>query len=267
MGQLFEIAFSEGLGGALREAARLEGTSLGELCCLPLGLGYGPLEEDVFGQKRLETLEALYSAHPEGKAAAREQLKGAKASWRRLLEGLEPGDALRCWVSDNPDEACGLCWLLSRLPGNLRIHLQVLPPYMQQGDYLVQHRCWEELEPAFLAKRQLPPPSPRLLLAAAGGLWQRFCRENAPLRGFVGSRLCSLPLDYYDHFLLRRALELGSSFSQAQLVGLSLGKDQLPVQEGWLNLRVQALLEQGYLHVLKAAPDPYHRLLERGKRL
>lgn len=266
MEQLFEMAFTEGLGGALQEAAR-EGAPMGELCCLPLSLGYGPLEEDVFGPKRLETLEGLYAAHPEGKDAAREQLNGAQASWKRLLERLEPGDSLRCWVSDNPDEACGLCWLLSQLPRDLQIHLQVLPPYLQQGDYLVQYRSWEELEPAFLAEQQLPPPVPRLFPMSAGGLWQRLCQENAPLRGFVGSRLCSLPLDYYDHFLLRRALELGSSFSQAQLVGLSLGKDQLPVQEGWLNLRVQALLEQGYLHVLKAAPDPYHRLLERGKRL
>ena len=78
-------------------------------------------------------------------------------------------------------------------------------------------------------------------------------------------RLRSLPEDAYD-FSIRRALaEAPREFREGRLIGDILGRCALGVSDGWLAMRIEAMVQSGELAVVREAEAdrPYSRVLRR----
>ena len=78
-------------------------------------------------------------------------------------------------------------------------------------------------------------------------------------------RLRSLPEDAYD-FSIRRALaEVPREFREGRLISDILGKYALGVSDGWLAMRIEAMVQSGELAVVREAEAdrPYSRVLRR----
>ena len=78
-------------------------------------------------------------------------------------------------------------------------------------------------------------------------------------------RLRSLPEDAYD-FSIRRALaEAPREFREGRLIGDILGRCALGISDGWLAMRIEAMVQSGELAVAREAEAdrPYSRVLRR----
>ena len=147
---------------------------------------------------------------------------------------------MRVWHSRQPDEACGLRWLLSALApwreARGDVLLVELPAYCEDAEdaCLRSFRDWGEVNIEYwgrFAKRQRAV-SPRLCAALADE-WRAVEAENAPLRALVGGRLRSLPEDAYDLSIRRALAEAPREFREGRLIGDILGRYALGVGDGW----------------------------------
>ena len=78
-------------------------------------------------------------------------------------------------------------------------------------------------------------------------------------------RLRSLPEDAYDVSIRRALAEVPREFREGRLLGDLLGKYALGVSDGWLAMRIEAMVQSGELAVVREAEAdrPYSRVLRR----
>ena len=94
---------------------------------LEAGWSMGDIAENQFSQGRRRLLERLLAASFGVSAAERERvieesLEELQANLQTVLTRSAGGEELRIWYSDNPDDACGLCWLLAKLHELVPLH-------------------------------------------------------------------------------------------------------------------------------------------------
>ena len=270
---MLNVVFDESAWGSMMQA-RAGHAGKGrdwDVCGITLALSVGPCG-DPFGSPRKETLSQLFGSFPEGEEAAETLLRRNQESLRQILDRAAAGEDLRLWSSHQPDERCGACWLmgeLAALPRRGKVFLVELPAWVRAGkETLVQYVSWGEVEPeeweAFLPLAQ---EAPDLLLRAMQQTWRRLEEENAPLRAVVNGRLCSVPADFYDHFLWRELRARPEEFHQAQVIGTVLGRNQLGISDGWLALRMEEMIQKNILVPMTQPPEDgprYHRVLRKG---
>ena len=237
---------------------------------LEAGWSMGDIAESQFPQGRRRLLERLLAASFGGSAAERERvieesLEELQANLQTVLTRSANGEELRIWYSDNPDDACGLCWLLAKLhelEQHGPVQLIKLPVWEYgEGETMMAYTGWGEIGPGewgrYLPLAQTAKPA---LLQACAGRWKELQRENAPLRVCLNGGLQSMPENFYDSFLLRELERLPEEFLEASLVGNVLGRYQLGVGDGWLALRIEAFCREGLLEVAQDGPGIRRRL-------
>ena len=64
--------------------------------------------------------------------------------------------------------------------------------------------------------------------------WKQLQQENAPLRIYLNGKLQSASENIYDSFILREVDEQADEFSEANLIGNVLGKNQLGIGDAWI---------------------------------
>ena len=105
-------------------------------------------------------------------------------------------------------------------------------------------------------------------------MWDELRQENGILRAVVNGRPVTVPEDFYD-YLLEEALEKfreelctegkPEEFGEGRLIGEVLGRSQLGMWDSWLAVRVEKMMENGLLEVVREAEDGrvYGRILRR----
>ena len=78
-------------------------------------------------------------------------------------------------------------------------------------------------------------------------------------------RLRSLPEDAYDVSIRRALAEAPRDFREGRLIGDILGRYALGVSDGWLAMRIEAMVQSGEMAVAREteADRPYSRVLRR----
>ena len=78
-------------------------------------------------------------------------------------------------------------------------------------------------------------------------------------------RLRSLPEDVYDFYIRQARAKSPQEFREGQLIGEILGRYALDVSDGWLAVRIEAMVQSGELAVAREAEAdrPYSRVLRR----
>lgn len=250
------------------EAVPLEGNSR-DILPFSLALDVGPIDEDGIGPLREETLARLYDLYLQGQQAAHEMLTTARSHLAQVLDRASR-EPLRFWVSHNPAELCGLCWLLDALRpvGWETLQMQVvwLSPTAPVsaltgpgGSGSVQPHQWGRLA-------QLTQPLSAQEAQTLADHWLRLKQENAPLRAVLNGMLVSAPETFYDPYLQQVLDEQEDTFSEATLIGLTLGRFPLGFGDAWLDLRVEQWIADGKLEAitLPTSDAPrYHRQLRK----
>lgn len=263
-------AFAQENRGA--KAAALAG-SRADICSFPLYLGFGAIDEAGIGPLREQAITALMGAYPaEGAQAAAAFLQTARSSLEKLLSRAKQGETLRIWASDQPDDACGLCWLMEQLMDarleKLDAALVLLPGFCEKpGGTAVLHSGWGELSAQEWSQvAGLSQKIPAALGQAMAACWQELRAQNAPLRAVISGRLVSAPAAFYDSLILRELEAEPQEFLEARLIGRLLGKYPLGLGDAFFALRLEQFIQDGILQEV-SSPAPgepsYHRTLRR----
>ena len=256
------------------ERARPLGGQRADVFCFGLALSVGNVAPEAFWEHRRAALSDLWGRWDEEcrRETLERALQTARAALKTVRERFGAGEPMRIWHSAQPDEACGLRWLLSALAPQRKARGDVLlvglPAYMEDAEEgcMRSFRDWGEVSIerwGHFAERQ-HAISPRLCAALADE-WRAVEVENAPLRALVGGRLRSLPEDVYD-FSIRRALaKAPREFREGRLIGDILDRYALGVGDGWLAMRIETMVHAGELAVVQQAEAdrPYSRVLRR----
>lgn len=243
---------------------------------LPLALSVGNITEAGIGKEREAALSLLMGIFP-GLASqvVNELLSSARERHAQLLKQAQNGEPIRVWGSHEPNEACGLYWLMEQLRPigleKLEVTLVELPAWERRSDgCIVQHTGWGEVEPYRLGEMALLGKKlPANYLYSLANHWRELQQENAVLRAVLNGKLVSAPESLYDAFILRELAKQEDEFMEARLVGQVLGKYQLGISDAWIALRIEQFIQDGRLiPVTTPAPDDpvYHRILRKAKR-
>ena len=251
----------------LENAVPMEGTAR-DVVYFPLNLSMGDISEP-FSDSRAEELQAMVLiGGPDFSKIGQELMGAARNSLDRVLSAEGP---VRIWYSRNPDEFCGFCHILTVLPEDADIRVVELPEYEVMETELRTYTGWGEIDPMDLGRFQrLERPLTDTERRYYRNLWRELRAENGTLRAVVNGRLCTVPEDFYDHFLLRELENQPRRFHEGRLIGEILSKYPLGLGDSLIALRIEEFISRG---MLTPATEPeenrpiYHRYLEKGAGL
>ena len=232
-----------------------------DLYCISLAWSVGEISESMIGSQRREVMEKLFSVWSEDQMAQiiDRKLQDAQTALTAVLRRYSAGEDVRVWYSHNPDEMCGMYWLLTQLrPLKQRgsIYLVKLPEWEYTGENTVSMRNgWGEIGPGewgrYLPLQQEAQPA---FLSLCATKWNQLEEENAPLRVFLNGQLQSASEDIYDSFIAREILAQPEVFNEAFVIGNVLGKYQLGIGDAWVAMRIDKMIAEGKLEIVERAP-------------
>ena len=245
-----------------------------DVYCIDVAWSMGDISDDEIGNNRKSVLEQAFFVWPnreDNEQYILETLRSAKTALHEILDRASRGEPVRIWYSHNPDEICGFYWLLAqlkKLPAIGSIYAVKLPEWEYSTDNtLCTHIGWGEISPEEWGKylplqREVKPA----LLNACAMRWKQLQQENAPLRIYLNGKLQSASENIYDSFILREVDEQADEFSEANLIGNVLGKNQLGIGDAWIALRMEKFIKEGMFTIVTtpSADDLiYHRTLRK----
>lgn len=243
------------------ESAIPLGSKQGDIYCFDMALSVGEIKETEIGPQRCAVLEKLNSVFPMEDLTQKLEKKLLKTQddLASVLQRCASGEAIRIWYSHNPDEMCGMYWLMSKLrPLNPRgtVYLVRLPEWeCKEKNTICMHNGWGEMGPGEWGRYQkLQQEAQPAVFSLCAAKWNQLRRENAPLRIFLNGQLQSAPEAVYDSFILREIDNQPETFMEAMVIGNVLGKYQLGIGDAWVALRIEKMIAEGKLVIVEHAP-------------
>lgn len=249
------------------------GSERNDIYYFDLALSVGEITETEPGEQRRAALKELASVWPREdlEQELEEELQNARQDLASVLARCAEGEDVRVWYSHNPDEMCGMHWLMAQLhPLKQRgtVYLIQIPAWNDQEDTTVRtYQGCGELGPGewgkYLSLQREGKPA---LVEACAQRWRELQKENAPLRIYLNGRLQSAPEEVYDSYILRELKAQEREFVEARAIGMILGKYQLGIGDGWIAQRIEQFVKEGLFEVLTPAdPDgpTYRRTLRK----
>ena len=248
----------------------------GDVIGLPLALSVGEIDEAEIGPKREAALTQLASIDPLfDRDLITKDLNAARTRLDTLIRRVAEGEEMRIWVGRNPDDICGLHWLMGQLTPigweHLAVTLVKLPDFEQRPDgTLVRYRGWGEVESSAFGRMSTAGEQlPTLYLRSLAEHWQSLMAENTPLRAVLNGQLVGVPASFYDPLILRELETQKDAFWEGRFIGHFLGKYDLGISDAWVALRLARWIEEGRFEVL-TTPGPgdllYHRMIRQRNR-
>lgn len=248
-----------------------------DVYCFSLAFSMGDISEQLPGQKRQEALERLYSIYPGNDLhqMVQEQIRSTRENLQSLCRRAAAGEAIRIWYSDQPEEQCGLCWLMDCLENAQALKGPVyavkLPEYECRDDGVVQQKNnFGEVSPGEWGKYlPLEKQLPRVQCLCYAFRWRELKKENAPLRAVLNGKLVSVPETIYDSFICREIEAAQEEFFEAEIIGSVLGKYALGIGDSWVALRIEQMISEGKLEAVTTPAEGrpiYHRILRKCRK-
>lgn len=269
---------------AIREAeekARLSwdratpmGGNTADIYAFNMALSLGDISEDPPGIKRKQTLENLFGFYTDEERCqvAHEMLKRASENLKTVRKRAIAGEALRIWYSNQPDEMCGLYWLMGQL-NQWKVHdgqvfIIKLPEWEadEKGTIVRKRSCGEVPAEEWHRYLALQKSVLQVYIQSCAQHWQELQGENAPLRAVLNGQLVSTSEKLYDDFILREIAAEGEEFQEAMIIGRVLRKYQLGIGASWVAFRIEEMIRAGKLKAVSTVAEDmpaYHRLLKK----
>lgn len=236
-----------------------------------LDIGY--IDNDITSDYRTDLPEELYMFHQFDNDGDIEFLVEDNDSeyfgqvnlkeWARFIRCVDDGMDVRIWVSHTAESMCGLLHLCSYLVDKPNKVFVVDPPRFIPGwTRLGFLNGWEQCHPEDLARYiSNTQELNREEIHIFSERWNVLKKENAPLRALISGNVVSVEEDFYD-FILRKNIPDGE-FRQSDIIR-DFYEDDVSVGTYWLDRRVEHMIEEGELHIVKDSKDQYKRILKRG---
>lgn len=245
------------------EAVPLGGNA-GDVFEFGLGLGFGDISRENFWENRKQALRKLL-CWPGAQEHVCSLIDSAREKLEVLLERAK-SEPVRIWYSSNPDEICGMHWVMAQLGGACTdVRLVRLPDWETRGEILLSHSGWGEIGPGdwhrYLKYEESAAPVFRRACVAR---WRELEEENTPLRAELSGRLAGFPEDIYDHFIRQELAAQPEEFHQARFIGDVIAKHHLG--DGFIALRMEKMIENGELVPATEAGEGnpvYRRILRK----
>lgn len=247
------------------------GGNPGDVCCLDLALSIGEITEDEIGIQRQHVFEQIFSVCPMDIQWLEKKLRKVKEALAAVCARSAAGEAIRIWYSHNPDDLCGLYWLMAKINQFEKcgpVYLVKLPEWVVTANHtVIRYNGWGEVRPGECGRyAALQQQAPKALISGYAMQWRQLQGENAPIRVVLNGQLVSAPENIYDEFILRELVVREDEFSEAHLIADVMGKYQLGIGDTWLAFRIEKMLQSGILKVVTEAPEDgpvYRRMLRK----
>ena len=251
-------------------AVPLEGTAR-DVAYFPLNLSIGDISAPMsdgraeFMQSQVQMIGSRFSG------LGAEMMDAARESLQKVLSAAEAGLPIRIWTSQNPDELCGICHILTLLPENADIRVIELPLYEVREDALRTYTGWGGIDPMELGRFQrLERTLTDMERRHFAALWRALEAENGPLRAVVNGQLCTVGADFYDGFLLRALEDQPQEFHEGRYIASVLDKYPLGLGDWLISWRVEEFISRGMLTPITEPEEDraiYHRWLRKEEAL
>lgn len=265
---MIEVVFSQSAYGARKVGLSKQHDFNSVILVFELALDIGSIDGDVFGPQRRQVLEKLCTASGVPADEAEKRVEYAKAYWKFLEKRADQETPIRIWVSEQPNEACGLVWLLSKLDeidytGEITVVPMPAWEYTEEGD-VERKNGWGETEEwgSYVTYRQSINKAFR---AGCVEKWRALQQENAPLRGMLNGRLTGLSVSTYDYAIEQAIARQPEEFKQTDVI-LDVLKQYLGIGDGFIAMRMEEMIRAGKLAAVTEAPEgepAYRRMLRK----
>ena len=258
------IVFGDSLNGTLMGAGgkyeALKHSRIVDLYYMNLDVGYIDQPEDSDYRK----IASWRLAHMYTNESDEELLEWSEKNGENLNSVLEEGLPLRIWYSEEPRELCGfyyLCSLLKYYPNDVfAVRIPERICYEDKGTYRLTN-----------STGNLDPDNAGVIVESAVKLsheelglyadeWERLKRENSILRTVISGKIVSVEEDFYDKLIL------GQFPAESLLEEQAFDKVARAypfIQQGWITLRIQKMIDDGKILVMKDNRIPARRLICR----
>ena len=213
-----------------------------DVYCFDMALSVGDISDNGIGEQRKNVLKKMLSVWfvEDLDYQVEEKIQKIKTTLSSVIERYVAGEEVRIWYSYNPDELCGMYWLMKQLrPLNCQttIYLVKLPAWEYGKENTMTSKiAWGEVSPGEWGKYiTLQEKAKPVFLSACAMKWNQLQNENAPLRAMLNGKLQSVSEDIYDSFILREIAEQPEQFKMAIVIGNVLGKYQLGISDVWIS--------------------------------
>ena len=244
-----------------------------DVYCFDIALSVGDISDDGMGEQRRKVLRWMLSVGyiKDIEHQVDEKMQNTAKALASVMERYGAGEEVRIWYSDQPDELCGMYWLMAQLHAlkcKTTIYLVKLPNWEYgKENAVISRNGWGEIAPSewgrYISLQEGVRPE---FLSSCALKWRQLQKENAHLRVMLNGQLQSVSEDIYDSFILREIAAQKEEFNMAVVIGKVLGKYQLGVSDAWISNRMEKLIEDGILEVIKDAPEgdlSYRKVLRR----
>lgn len=247
-----------------------------DVYCFSLALSMGDISDCLSDACRSPVLKRIYDVFPNKNNAVTIQqlLQKARQDLNHICNRFNAGEAIRVWYSNQPDELCGLYWLMTQLLEAASencgpCYVVELPAWKaDENQTITAHTSWAEVPPGewhSYIDFQQPLPFPAFLTSCAS-VWKTLQSENAPLRAVISGRLLSVPDTFYDDFILCEIAKEAETFHEGRLIGKILGNYPLGISDAWISLRINEMIRRQILAIevpAEKGQPAYHQILKK----
>ena len=266
------VAVKEKERKAWEQAIPLGGNA-SDVFCFAQGLSMGDISEGSFWEKRKDWLSTFCRIYPHYHVDkwVDKMIKTAPCNLETISKRSAEGEPVRIWYSDQPDELCGMYWMMAQIAKmdvGGSIYVVKLPDW-EEGECgtVIQRVGWGEVSAEEWGKFiSLQREISKTFIIAGAARWRALQEENAPLRGMLNGKLVSLPEHIYDSFILKEIEQEDMIFQEARLIGRLIGKYQLGISDLCFAFRIEEFVRKGILAVEQEALEgeiSYRRKLRK----
>ncbi len=265
---MIEVVFSENTKASMTQLRKdfkersIDG-SFQEILNIGFSLDIGDISGKIDGKERKEVFYKLRGINFD-KEEEKKFFNQQRKDLEKLLAAAKEGEDIRIWESSAAFSVCGVyfvCDLLKEI--DCKISIVSFPEYHKLSNKLfLSSSTWSSILPEqfhefLIYEKKLE----KIIKQAKANHWEDLRRENSPLRAVVNGKLISVEEDFYDHIILRNMPK--GDFTMIDLIGKIIGEFDLGLGDTWLILRIEKMIEEGVLKVLrdKKTSNPYSKVL------
>lgn len=262
-----DVVFGDSLNGSLKGASSdyesLEYVRIVDLYRTNLDVGYINEPEDS-DYRKSTSWRLAYSYIDVSDDELLQEWCAKYDGWEYLCKAIAKKEPLRIWYSENPRELCGLYYLCSLLKDySADIYAVRVPErikYKKERKYQLVY-----------STGQLDSDNAGRIVESAVKLttgeikmyaeeWESLKQENAPLRTVIAGKIVSVSEFFYDTTIWRYIPTEPKAEERVFREALSA----MPyIQQGWLTLRIQKMIDNGHIEVVKDNKNPAKRLIRK----
>ncbi len=246
---MLNVCFDGGEYGLIRIAMAGEKTnySYTDMDC-------GKISHDDFNEARKGWIDRIYSFCTEREKS--KTLKDEHTRFNEIIKVAKRDGELRVWRAKNPATMCGFLHLMYSLQNiDCKVFVVDMPDCL--GDREAHwDKSWSEIEPddvriCLNLQREIS----RIERDKYVQIWEQLSSENAELRVIIDGVLTSVPIDYLDDEILSYAPR-DVDFKLGTLIGISLGNCSHYLSWGFIESRIEAMIDKGIIEVIERNDDP-----------